>query len=99
MRRTFNGSTAWLTVQLTRLRGFQDTLGAQARSLAAVEDCSRKVAERHNVGEIRIPVLERLELFQHSSGEPSDVGEKQMSSFRDRDEGDTTLLLMPASTP
>src|SRR5229473_818833 len=99
MRRTFNGSTAWLTVQLTRLRGFQDTMGAQARSLAAVEDCARKVVERHNVSEIRIPALERLELFQHSSGETSDVVEKQMYAFVDRDEAETTLALRPEGTP
>src|SRR5258708_25222863 len=99
MRRTFNGSTAWLTVQLTRLRGFQDTMGAQARSLAAVEDCARKVVERHNVSEIRIPVLERLELFQHSSGQTSDVVEKQMYAFVDRDEAETTLALRDQGTP
>ncbi len=86
-------------MQLTRLRGFQDTLGAQARSLAAVEDCARKMAERHNVGEIRIPVLERLELFQHSSGETSDIVEKQMYAFADRDEAETTLALRPEGTP
>lgn len=86
-------------MQLTRLRGFQDTIGAQARSLAAVEDCARKVVERHNVGEIRIPVLERLELFQHSSGETSDVVEKQMYAFADRDEAETTLALRPEGTP
>ena len=86
-------------MQLTRLRGFQDTLGAQARSLAAVEDCARKVVERHNVGEIRIPVLERLELFQHSSGETSDIVEKQMYAFVDRDEAETTLALRPEGTP
>jgi histidyl-tRNA synthetase len=86
-------------VQLTRLRGFQDTIGAQTRSLAAVEDCARKVVERHNVSEIRIPVLERLELFQHSSGETSDVVEKQMYAFVDRDEAETTLALRPEGTP
>jgi histidyl-tRNA synthetase len=86
-------------VQLTRLRGFQDTIGPQARSLAAVEDCARKVVERHNVSEIRIPVLERLELFQHSSGETSDVVEKQMYAFVDRDEAETTLALRPEGTP
>jgi histidyl-tRNA synthetase len=86
-------------VQLTRLRGFQDTLGAQARSLAAVEDCARRIAERHNVSEIRIPVLERLELFQHSSGETSDIVEKQMYAFVDRDEAETTLALRPEGTP
>jgi histidyl-tRNA synthetase len=74
-------------------------MGAQARSLAAVEDCARKVVERHNVGEIRIPVLERLELFQHSTGETSDVVEKQMYAFVDRDEAETTLALRPEGTP
>jgi histidyl-tRNA synthetase len=74
-------------------------MGAQARSLAAVEDCARRVVERHNVGEIRIPVLERLELFQHSTGETSDVVEKQMYAFVDRDEAETTLALRPEGTP
>ena len=74
-------------------------MGAQARTLAAVENCARKVVERHNVGEIRIPVIERLELFQHSSGETSDVVEKQMYSFVDRDEAETTLALRPEGTP
>jgi histidyl-tRNA synthetase len=74
-------------------------MGAQALSLAAVEDCARKVVERHNVGEIRIPALERLELFQHSSGETSDVVEKQMYAFVDRDEAETTLALRPEGTP
>jgi histidyl-tRNA synthetase len=74
-------------------------MGAQARSLAAIEDCARKVVERHNVGEIRIPALERLELFQHSSGETSDVVEKQMYAFVDRDEAETTLALRPEGTP
>ena len=82
-------------MQLTRLRGFQDTLGAQARSLAAVEDCSRKVAERHNVGEIRIPILERIELYMRSSGETSDIVEKQMYTVDDRDEAATTLGCAP----
>jgi histidyl-tRNA synthetase len=86
-------------VQLSRLRGFQDIYGAQARSLAAVEDCARRIAERHNVGEIRIPVLERLELFQHSSGETSDIVEKQMYAFVDRDEAGTTLAIRPEGTP
>ncbi len=82
-----------------RLRGFQDIAGAQARTLAAVEDCARAIAERHNVSEIRIPTLERLDLFQHSSGETSDIVEKQMYAFVDRDEAETTLALRPEGTP
>ncbi|HLK85858.1 MAG TPA: histidine--tRNA ligase [Candidatus Binataceae bacterium] len=86
-------------MQPRRLRGFQDIAGAQARTLAAVEDCARAIAERHNVSEIRIPALERLDLFQHSSGETSDIVEKQMYAFVDRDEAETTLALRPEGTP
>ncbi len=89
----------WLRMQPRRLRGFQDIAGAQARTLAAVEDRARAIAERHNVGEIRIPALERLDLFQHSSGETSDIVEKQMYAFVDRDEAETTLALRPEGTP
>src|ERR1700737_3238817 len=74
-------------------------MGAQARRPAGGGDCARKVVERHNVSEIRIPVLERLELFQHSSGETADVVEKQMYAFVDRDEAETTLALRPEGTP
>jgi histidyl-tRNA synthetase len=74
-------------------------MGASARALGTVEERARAIAERHNVGEIRIPVLERLELFQRSSGETSDVVEKQMYSFADSDEAATTVALRPEGTP
>jgi histidyl-tRNA synthetase len=74
-------------------------MGASARALRTVEERARAIAERHNVGEIRIPVLERLELFQRSSGETSDVVEKQMYSFADSDEAATTVALRPEGTP
>jgi histidyl-tRNA synthetase len=83
---------------LTRLRGFQDLLGADARSASIVEERARAVAERHAVNEIRLPVLERAELYQRSTGETSDVVEKQMYAFPDRDD-ETTLALRPEGTP
>jgi histidyl-tRNA synthetase len=84
---------------LTRLRGFQDLIGSDARAVGIVEECARKVAERYSIGEIRIPIVERLELYQRSSGETSDVVEKQMYAFADRDEAQTTLALRPEGTP
>jgi histidyl-tRNA synthetase len=84
---------------LTRLRGFQDQTGADARAVSIVEECARTVAERYAVNEIRIPIVERLELYQRSSGETSDVVEKQMYSFVDRDEAETMLALRPEGTP
>jgi histidyl-tRNA synthetase len=84
---------------LTRLRGFQDLIGPDARAVSFVEECARCVAERYSINEIRIPLLERLELYQRSSGETSDVVEKQMYAFADRDEAQTTLALRPEGTP
>jgi len=55
--------------------------------------------ERYAVGEIRIPLLERIELYQRSTGETSDIVSKQMYTFTDRDEAGTTLALRPEGTP
>ena len=84
---------------ISRLRGFQDIIGPQAHVLSAVEQAARKIAELHNFTEIRIPLLERIELYQRSSGETSDVVEKQMYAFSDRDEAETLIALRPEGTP
>jgi histidyl-tRNA synthetase len=86
-------------LNLTRLRGFQDLIGARAKTLALVEERAREIAKRYCVNEIRIPLLERIELYARASGETSDVVEKQMYSFPDRDEAETTLALRPEGTP
>ncbi|MGB6554578.1 MAG: histidine--tRNA ligase [Candidatus Binataceae bacterium] len=86
-------------MEVTRLRGFRDLLGADARAMALAEDRAREIALRYNYCEIRIPALERIELFARSTGETSDVVEKQMYSFTDRDESETTVALRPEGTP
>ncbi len=86
-------------MHLTRLRGFQDLLGATARAVTIVEDCARTHAEHHAIHEIRIPLIERVELYQRSSGETSDIVEKQMYAFTDKDEAETVIALRPEGTP
>ncbi len=86
-------------MDLTRLRGFQDQIGAGARALTLIEDKARAVMERHGVAEIRIPILERVNLYQRSTGETSDIVEKQMYVFADRDEAGTAVALRPEGTP
>jgi histidyl-tRNA synthetase len=86
-------------VGITRLRGFQDIIGAHARTVSIVEDTARAVAERYSIHEIRIPLMERVELYQRSTGETSDVVEKQMYAFADHDEAHTMLALRPEGTP
>jgi histidyl-tRNA synthetase len=84
---------------ITRLRGFQDIIGRDADIVSSVESSARAIAELHNFSEIRIPLLERIELYQRSSGETSDVVEKQMYAFSDRDEAETIVALRPEGTP
>jgi histidyl-tRNA synthetase len=86
-------------LELTRLRGFRDLIGAEARALSLVEERARSIAIRYNFSEIRIPLLERIQLFARSTGETSDIVEKQMYAFADRDEGETMVALRPEGTP
>ncbi|MGB8683546.1 MAG: histidine--tRNA ligase [Candidatus Binatus sp.] len=86
-------------MELTRLRGFRDLIGADARAMSLVEERARAIFDRYSIKEIRIPVLERTQLYSRSSGETSDVVEKQMYTFTDRDEGETAVALRPEGTP
>ena len=86
-------------MELTRLRGFRDLLGVDARAMSLAEDRAREIAQRYGYAEIRIPALERIDLFARSTGETSDVVEKQMYSFTDRDESETAVALRPEGTP
>ncbi len=67
--------------------------------MSLVEQRARALAERYSMKEVRIPVLERTQLYQRSTGETSDIVEKQMYTFADRDEGETVVALRPEGTP
>ena len=87
-------------MSITRVRGFQDLRDDDARLLSHIEDRARDVMLRYNVGEIRIPLLERIELYQRSSGETSDIVEKQMYTFRESEDGsELAFALRPEGTP
>lgn len=86
-------------MELTRLRGFQDIIGPSAAAFGLIEDRARALMERYAVKQLRIPLLERIELYRRSTGETSDVVEKQMYTFTDRDEAETAVALRPEGTP
>jgi histidyl-tRNA synthetase len=85
-------------MELTRLRGFRDIVGADAQAMALVEERARLLMRRYNIGEIRTPVLESVQLFQRTAGETSDLVEKQIYAFTDRDEAETVVALRPEGT-
>jgi histidyl-tRNA synthetase len=86
-------------LELTRLRGFRDLISADARAMSHIENRARELFERYSIKEIRIPLLERAQLYLRSTGETSDIVEKQMYTFTDRDEGETQVALRPEGTP
>jgi len=73
-----------------------DILPDQSLSWQYLEDVFRKVVKRHGYREIRFPVLEQTQLFKRSIGEVTDIVEKEMYTFDDRN-GDS-LSLRPEGT-
>jgi len=78
------------------VKGFRDVLPEESRRWEAIEGAAVATLVRHGFGEIRLPVLERTELFARSLGESTDVVEKEMYTFVDRDE--TSVTLRPEAT-
>ena len=78
------------------IRGMHDILPGQIRLWQTLEDRARAVLEGYGYQEIRTPLVETTELFKRSIGEVTDIVEKEMYSFDDRN-GDS-LSLRPEGT-
>ena len=78
------------------LRGMNDVLPEQARWWRRLEGVARDVLAQYGYQEIRVPLLERTGLFKRAIGEYTDIVEKEMFTFLDRD-GDS-LTLRPEAT-
>jgi histidyl-tRNA synthetase len=81
---------------ISAIRGFRDILPAESRRWRELEDAAHTLFSGYGFGEIRLPVLERTELFARSLGETTDIVEKEMYSFTDRD--DSSVTLRPEAT-
>jgi histidyl-tRNA synthetase len=78
------------------VRGMNDILPEDAGAWQQVEAILREVVQSYGYGEIRMPLVEKTELFLRSIGEVTDIVEKEMYSFDDRN-GDS-LTLRPEGT-
>lgn len=91
-------------MKITSIRGFADIFPGEVEIWQSVEAEARRVFEAYHFAEIRIPILEKTELFSRSIGETTDIVEKEMYTFEDRDsrsEGATPatkLTLRPEGT-
>jgi len=78
------------------IRGFNDVLPSEIEKWQFIEKTTRAVFENFGFSEIKIPILEKTELFSRSIGESTDIVEKEMYTFQDRS-GDS-LTLRPEAT-
>ncbi|HYC21985.1 MAG TPA: ATP phosphoribosyltransferase regulatory subunit, partial [Candidatus Bathyarchaeia archaeon] len=54
---------------ITGVKGFRDALPEEAQAFSAIERAAAGVLERYGFAEIRLPILEKTELFARSIGE------------------------------
>ncbi len=66
------------------VRGFNDILPPQTELWQLVEEKARMVLENFGFQEIKLPILERADLFARSIGGTTDIVEKEMYTFTDR---------------
>ncbi len=78
------------------VRGMNDILPDDERLWETVEAAAADLFRRYGYRRIRIPVLEKTDLFRRSIGEMTDIVEKEMYTFEDRN-GDS-LTLRPEAT-
>ena len=83
-------------MKIQSLRGMHDLLPGNSEIWQYLEKKVADVLSRYSYQEIRFPVLEQTELFKRSVGEATDIVEKEMYSFEDRN-GDQ-LSLRPEGT-
>jgi len=85
-----------LSVEIKAIRGFNDILPDEIGKWQFAEETAREVFEGFGFSEIRIPILERTELFSRGIGEATDIVEKEMYTFVDR--SGNSLTLRPEAT-
>ena len=78
------------------IKGVKDILPDEVGRWQLIEAEARRLAEVYGFREIRVPVFESTELFARSIGASTDIVEKEMYTFQDRD--GSSLTLRPEAT-
>lgn len=85
-----------MSKDIQAIRGMNDCLPTDTPVWQHVEQVIRQTARSYGFDEIRFPIVEMTELFKRSIGEVTDIVEKEMYTFSDRN-GDS-LTLRPEGT-
>jgi len=79
------------------VRGFRDIFEPQSKNFTQLENCAREVFSLYGFSELRLPTVEQKELFIKSTGETTDIVQKEMYAFEDA--GHRQLAIRPEGTP
>ncbi|MEE9325732.1 MAG: histidine--tRNA ligase [Cocleimonas sp.] len=82
--------------KLQSVRGMRDILPDDSTSWQFIESTCRHLFNCYGYGELRTPIIESTDLFKRSIGDATDIVEKEMYTFEDRN-GDS-LTLRPEGT-
>jgi histidyl-tRNA synthetase len=82
--------------KIQAIRGVKDILPGDMPSWHHLEATARRLLETSGYAEIKLPIFEASELFARSLGAATDIVEKEMYSFPDRD--GKSLTLRPEGT-
>ncbi|OGP13473.1 MAG: histidine--tRNA ligase [Deltaproteobacteria bacterium GWA2_54_12] len=85
-------------MSITAIRGFNDILPGDTELWRHIERCAWSIFRTCGFGEIRLPIVEKTELFMRSIGETTDIVEKEMYTFADR-HGDAITLRPEGTAP
>ncbi len=78
-------------MKIAAVRGFRDILPEESAIWQRMETQARASFAAYGFSEIILPVIEKTELFTRAIGETTDIVEKEMYTFTDRDESSLTL--------
>ena len=78
------------------LKGFKDIIPGEVETWQFIEGTARDILHRFGCSEIKVPILEKTKLFQRSIGETTDIVEKEMYTFADRN--GSSLTMRPEGT-
>ena len=82
---------------IQKIKGTMDILPNETPLFRYIENIMREEAEKYGYGEIRTPTFENTELFVRGVGDTTDVVQKEMYTFADRDEN-RSISLRPEGT-
>ncbi len=82
--------------RIQKIKGFSDLFPPESTVFTHMETVAREVFGAYGCKEVRVPILERTELFARSIGEETDVVQKEMYTFADRK--GRSLTLRPEAT-